>query len=485
MTLKYTPVEDIPNIRATLGASFKSGKSRSLDFRKTQLLQLCYGIQDNKEALQKALASDLGRPIMEANFLEIGASISESLRAYKDLDKWAKPDSAPFTINFGAMAGKVRKEPKGVVMIIVPFNYPIWLTMSPLAGAIAAGNAVVLKPSELAPACAQVIEEIFTKYLDPAFFRVVQGEIPETTALLDLAWDHVMYTGNGHVGRIVATACAKHLTPVTLELGGKSPVVIDPQMDMMLAARRVMWGKTVNAGQTCVAPDYILIPKEGQAKFVEALEKVYKEFYPDGALKSDSFSRIISPRHFQRLSRLLADTKGKVVVGGDTEEEKKYIGPTVVQDVNGDDSLMSEELFGPILPIVPVENIQEAVNFINARDHPLALYVFSHNPKIKSQVIDNTQSGGVAVNDTILHLAVPGLPFGGVGGSGYGYHTGKAGFDTFTHTRSTIDNPGWVDKILGIRYPPYTSKKLARADMANFPSLPARPSGAPKAKRST
>lgn len=438
------------------------------------MLQLCHGIKDNKNLLQKALASDLGRPEMEANFLEIGASISEALGAYKSVNAWAKPEKAPFSINFGAMKGRIRKEPKGVILIIIPFNYPIWLTMVPLAGAIAAGNAVVVKPSELAPACAQAIEEIFTKYLDPAFFRVVHGEIPETTALLDLPWDHVMYTGNGNVGKIVATACAKHLTPVTLELGGKSPVVIDSKMDMKLAARRLLWGKTVNAGQTCVAPDYILIPKEAQSLLVEELRTVYKEFYPSGAKESDSFSRIISSRHFQRLSRLLAETKGNVVFGGDTDEDSKYIGPTVVENVTGDDSLMSEELFGPILPIVPVDSIQQAIDFINARDHPLALYVFSNDAKVKQQVLDNTQSGGAAVNETVIHLGVPGLPFGGIGNSGSGYHTGKAGFDTFTHLRSTIDNPGWVDKILGFRYPPYTSKNLSRANMALFPSLPAR-----------
>ncbi|KAF8609342.1 NAD-dependent aldehyde dehydrogenase [Ceratobasidium sp. AG-I] len=456
--LVYTPIDEINQIHARLNASFRSGKTKPIATRKEQLLQIAYMVKDNTDALLDALTADLGRPKLESSFLEIGSLVKETLEMYKSVEKWAKPEKAPFSLNFAAMKPVVRKEPKGVVLIISPFNYPIWLSLSPIIGAVAAGCAVVLKPSELTPASSTLLASLIAKYLDPEIVTVVNGAIPETTRLLDLPWAHIMYTGGGNVGRIVATAAAKHLTPVTLELGGKSPVVVDPNTDMKVAARRILWGKAANAGQTCVAPDYIIVPEEGQDALVKELTAAYNQFYPNGAKESDSFGRIISHGHYDRLKAMIDGTQGTVVIGGagDADRDSKFIAPTIVKDVKPDDTLMRSEIFGPLLPIVPVKDVDAAIDFINSNDHPLALYVFSSDKKFKAKVFDNTQSGAAVANELIIHIAVDGLPFGGVGPSGYGAHTSKFSFDTFTHLRGSLDSPGWVDLILGARFPPYT-----------------------------
>jgi aldehyde dehydrogenase (NAD+)/aldehyde dehydrogenase (NAD(P)+) len=477
--LVYTPLEDIPTILSELRQGFLSGKLRPIAYRKYQILQLAYLLQDNSQRFQDALAADLGRPPLEAHTLDIAPSLSEIKNYYANVEKWSKPDRPPLSFNYTAMRPLVRKEGKGVVLIICPFNYPLFLSLGPIAAALAAGNAVVLKPSELTPAVSSLFSELFPKYLDPQLVRVVNGAIPETSKLLELQWDHILFTGSGAVGKIVASAAAKHLTPVTLELGGKSPVIIDPNCDLKTAARRILWGKFANAGQTCVAPDYILVPKGFQDTLVESLKETHARFYPEG--DEGHFSRLVSPRAFSRVNKLLKDSKGTIVFGGETKEETKYIAPTVLKDVQPDDSLMSEELFGPVLPILTVENVDEAISFINAHDHPLAIYVFSQDPAFKAKVFNNTQSGAAVANETLFHCAVDGLPIGGIGPSGYGAHTGKYGFDTFTHFRATMDSPSWLDKLLSGRYPPYTAKK--QKDMLRFltPSLPTRPSGPPGA----
>jgi aldehyde dehydrogenase (NAD+)/aldehyde dehydrogenase (NAD(P)+) len=477
--LTYTPIEEIEKIRNDLKASVQSGKLRSIAYRKTQLLQLAYLVHDNVQRFQEALASDLGRPKIESNFLEINITISECKHAYENVSKWAKPESPPFSVNFFAVRPVIRKEAKGTVLIISPFNFPLFLSLGPVAGAIAAGNTVVLKPSEISPAVSALMTELVPQYLDNDVFRIVNGAVPETTKLLELQWDHILYTGGNAIAKIVSAAAAKHLTPVSLELGGKSPVVVDPGCDLKTAARRILWGKTINAGQTCVAPDYVLVPKEFQDKFIEALKETHDSFYPEGPAKSDSFSRLVSPRHFARVKGLLDNTNGTVVIGGETDSDSKYIAPTVVKDVKSDDSLMSEELFGPILPIVPVDDVDEAIKFINARDHPLALYVFSTDAAFKNKVFDNTQSGAAVANECVLHTGTDGLPFGGTGQSGSGYHTGKFSFDMFTHLRGSIDSPSWMDVVLGSRFPPYNESKEKALNKITFPSLPSRPSKRP------
>jgi len=307
---------------------------------------------------------------------------------------------------------------------------------------------------------------------------VVNGAVSETTKLLDLPWDHILYTGSARVGKIVASAAAKTLTPVSLELGGKSPVFIDPASDMQLAAKRILWGKFTNGGQTCVAPDYVLVPKASQDAFVEALKTAYAAFYPES---NQNITKIVNQQSFKRVNGLLQATKGTVVCGGDSNESQKFVAPTIVRDVKTDDSLMSEEIFGPILPIVPVEDLDAAIAYVNAHDHPLALYVFSQDEAYKTKVFGSTQSGSAVANETILIPGITGLPFGGIGPSGSGYHTGKYGFLMFTHLRATIDSPGWIDKLLSFRFPPYTDKSLQTLQARMTTKLPARPSGPPNA----
>ncbi|KAH9060605.1 NAD-aldehyde dehydrogenase [Lactarius vividus] len=470
-----TPVDDIPV------NGFKTGRTRSIQFRKQQLLALAYLIKDNIPLIQQALASDLRRSDNETLFLEIGSTLGEVVNAYHKVAKWSKPERAAWSLNWFATKPTIRKEPKGVVLIISPFNYPVWLLLRPLAGAIAAGNACVLKPSELSPAFSALVAKLVPKYLDPELYAVINGAVPETTKA-ELQWDH----RGSRVASIVLTAAAKTLSPVTTELGGKSPTVVDPSCDLKLTARRLIWGKVANAGQTCTAPDYALVPKGFVDQFVQACKDVLKDFYPEGAESSDSFCRIISASHFSRIKGLLDRTKGQIVFGGSTNEEKKFIEPTLVTGVNGDDS----EIFGPVLPIIEVNDVDEAIEFINARDHPLALYVFSSNSAFKSKgdpcdtltsddrlssvVIENTQSGTVVMNDTVIQAAAEGLPFGGIGPSGSGYTSWKFAFDMFTHFRSTLDNPGIMDYIMKFRYPPYDENKRKLSTVFMFPSLPAR-----------
>jgi aldehyde dehydrogenase (NAD+) len=477
--LQYTPLEEIDAIYAAVREGHKSGKLRSIEYRKYQLLQLGYLIKDNAKRFEEALKVDLGRPTFESNFLEIHPTISDIKNAYNNVEKWAKPEKAPFSLNFVAMRPVVFKEAKGAVLIISPFNYPLWLSLPLIAGAIAAGNTVVLKPSESSKANSALLAELIPKYMDPDLVRIVNGSISETTRLLEVQWDHIFFTGSGRVGKIVASAAAKFLTPITLELGGKSPVIVDSNCDLDTAARRILWGKIINAGQTCVAPDYILVPKSFQGKLVDALVAQYKKFYPDNKIKDDQYSTIITPEAFKRIKSLLDASKGTIVIGGEVDENRKYIAPTIVKDVAADDSLLSEEIFGPLLPIVPVEDVDEAIAFVNARHHPLALYVFSQDRELKQKIYRSTQSGAVVANETMLHIAADGLPFGGVGGSGYGAHTGKYTFDTFTHLRSSLDSPSWVDKIIGLRFPPYTTKKLKNIEFLMPTSLPPRPTGPP------
>ncbi|KAI0064314.1 NAD-aldehyde dehydrogenase [Artomyces pyxidatus] len=480
-----TPIDEIPVIRENLRRAFRTGRSKSIAYRKQQLLALAYMIKDNAARLHEALDLDLHRAPSETNFIEIFPSLAEAKEAYDSVGKWSKPERVHWSFNWFAMNPTIRKEAKGVVLIISPFNYPITLSLGPLSGAIAAGNACVLKPSELTPAYSALLAELVPQYLDPEMYTVINGAIPETTEMLKLQWDHILYTGGARVASIILGAAAKTLTPVTTEachppsswfllhLGGKSPVFIDPKCDLKMTAKRLMWGKVTNAGQTCIAPDYVLVPRSFVDTFVTACIEALKEFFPDGAEKSDSYARVISPGHFKRIKALLDGTRGAVAYGGSTNEDTKFIEPTLVVGVKNDDSLMSEEIFGPVLPILVVEDVNEALEIVNSRDHPLALYVFSRDAAYKAKVFDNTQSGACVANDCIVHYATEGLPFGGIGPSGSGMQGGKFSFDTFTHFRGTLDNPKWVDIILGGRYAPFTPKKQASIE-GMFPSFPRR-----------
>ncbi|KAI0692887.1 NAD-dependent aldehyde dehydrogenase [Cytidiella melzeri] len=440
----YTPLDDIPAIFSDLRTTFKTGKTKPIAYRKQQLSQLAWMLRDHQDRWADGLKADLGRPHLEADFLEINPSIAEAKDAYLNVDQWAKTEKARWTLNWSVMKPEIRKEPKGVVLIITPFNFPVHLTITHVSAAIAAGNCVVIKPSELCPAICELYAELVPRYLDPETCRVVNGDVPVVSKLLEYPWDHIVYVGSGRVAKIVCAAAAKHLTPVTTELGGKSPVFIDPSCDMELAAKRILWGKLANCGQVCVAPDYVLVPRDAQDHFVAEIKKAYDTFFPDGnPAKSDSFSRMVTEAHANRVKKYVDDSKGTIVFGGDANVQEKYIAPTVLKDVTLDDATMQEEIFGPVLPIIPVKDVDEAISIVNEREHALCLYVFTKDPKFKAKVFDNTQSGGAIANEVIIHVGATGLPFGGIGPSGSGYLSGKYGFDVFTHQRCTLDNPRW------------------------------------------
>ncbi|KAH9902373.1 aldehyde dehydrogenase [Cubamyces lactineus] len=482
-TLTYTPVEDILKIHATARQAFESGKTKSLEFRKEQIAQLAYLIKDNADKLRAALKADLGRPYPETDLLDFGPAFGQIKHAYDNVEKWNKPQSMEFSLNWFPMRPKKIPQPKGVALIIAPFNLPVFLLFGPLTSAIAAGNAAVLKPSEQTPVTSQLLAELLPQYLDPELYHFVNGGVPETTRLLELQWDHILYTGNGRVARIVAAAAAKHLTPLTLELGGKNPVVVDPKMDVKLAAKRILWGRFSNSGQICVCPEYVLVPAHFQDTLVEAMKEAYQSFFPEGPENSDSFARIVSEAHATRIKRLLDNTKGTVVLGGQTDVAKRYIAPTVVRDVTGEDPLMSEEIFGPVLAVIPVKDVDEAISFIRARDHPLAVYVFSHDKKFQQKVFENTKSGAAVVNETVINAGVPALPVGGIGPSGTGYYSGKHAFEQFSHYRTSLNNPSWVDTLIfGFRYPPFkpSYQKYTAALFGNLPPRPGKKSSAAK-----
>jgi aldehyde dehydrogenase (NAD+) len=353
---------------------------------------------------------------------------------------------------------RVVREPLGVVLVIAPWNYPIQLLLEPMIAAIAAGNAVVGKPSEITAACSEVLGRLIPQYLDPDAIAVVEGGVEETTELLEQRFDHILYTGNGRVGRIVAGAAAKHLTPVTLELGGKSPVIVHSDADVPMAAKRIAFGKWINAGQTCIAPDYVLVHRDVERALVEGIRNVANQFFTDDPKTSPDYARIVNDSHFQRLAGLL-DQGGftEVVVGGEVDPDDRYIAPTVLRGVDPSAPVMQEEIFGPILPVIAVDSLDEAIRFVNERDKPLSLYVFSRSKEAQKRVLERTSSGGACINATVLHFAVPGLPFGGVGESGYGAYHGREGFETFSNRKPILSKPAKLDPP--VAYPPWTGLK--------------------------
>ena len=449
----------IPEIVEDLRASQRRGVLRDLEARRTQLRQLQRMLTEQEEPILLAMATDLGKPPMEAYAAEIGLVLGEIKAAIKNIDAWCAPERVKVQLAFKPGSAEIVAEPLGVVLIIAPWNYPLQLLLAPLVPALAAGNTVVLKPSEVAPATAALMAELIPNYLDTSVVRVVTGGVDETTELLHEQFDHIFYTGNGTVGRIVMAAAAKHLTPVTLELGGKSPTIVAADADIEVAARRIAWAKFLNAGQTCVAPDYVLVDATVEDAFMGAMLRAVHDFYGDDPLVSPDYGRIVNERHWDRLTGLL-DAGGfdSTICGGHGKREARYFPPTVLAGVKPDSGLMQQEIFGPILPVITVDDVDEAVRFVNDRDKPLALYVFSSSDATIDRVIANTSAGGVCINHAVLQVGVGELPFGGVGPSGMGSYHGKAGFDTFTHRKSVLRKPVRPDPP--IMYPPYKSWKV-------------------------
>ncbi|KAJ7595089.1 aldehyde dehydrogenase [Mycena floridula] len=481
--MSYTPIDKIPAIHAAVHETFRSRLTYPLSWRQNQLYALVRMMKENHETFVKAVFEDLGRPALDTYAGEIGPLIDRALQSAEKLPVWAQTEDKTDEVPEAQKSWNVKvfREPKGVVFVIAPWNYPVILSLQPLLGAIASGCCCVIKPSEVAPAYAAVLQQLLPKYLDTRAFQVIYGAVPETTKALELKWDHIFYTGNGMIGRIVAAAAAKHLTPITLELGGKSPVIVDPEYpDLDLAARRIFWGKASNSGQICVTPDYVLLPNQSMLEpFIKSLMKAYNEFHPgdDGvpsAMTSASYAKMVSPAHFTRVATLLKSTKGRIIAGGKTDQAKLKIEPTIVVFDKGsnweDDALMTGENFGPILPVIVVPGgndketgtqvFERTTDYVRNRDHPLVLYAFTERQEIKDFIRERTMSGSIVFNDTFIQLSVNELPFGGVGESGYGRQILRYSFDAFSYMRSSIDVPRAAEPFLAIRYPPYTEASL-------------------------
>ncbi|MFI0541563.1 aldehyde dehydrogenase family protein [Streptomyces sp. WSLK1-3] len=438
--MNHPAPEQPADVVARLRATFRSGRTKPVEWRTTQLRRLRDLLTENGADLAAALHADLGKSSTEAFRTEIDFTIREIDHTLDHLTDWLRPESAPVPAHLGADASAwTQYDPLGVVLVIAPWNYPAQLLLAPVVGALAAGNAVVAKPSELAPATSAAVARLLPAYLDTDAVAVVEGGIPETTALLAERFDHIFYTGNGTVGRVVLRAAAEHLTPVTLELGGKSPAFVDRDADLTVVADRLARGKFLNAGQTCVAPDYVLTDPETAAALEPLLKNAVDTLYGSDPADSGEYGRIINERHFDRLTALL--DSGRTVVGGTSDRPSKYIAPTVLADVDPKAPVMQEEIFGPILPIVTVPGLDAAIDFINDRDKPLALYVFTDSDTTRRRIADETSSGGLGYGLPLAHLTVSDLPFGGVGESGMGNYHGRYSIETFSHRKAILEKP--------------------------------------------
>lgn len=439
-----------------LRTTFDSGKTRSELWRRGQLRRLQAMIEDNEAAFQDALHADLGKSGFEARMTETGTVLTEIGHTLSHLKKWMRPKRVSTPLSNQPGRSHIVSEPLGLVLIIAPWNYPVNLILTPLIGAIAAGNCAILKPSEISAHTSALLGRLIPDYMDPEAIHVVEGGAETSTELLEQRFDHIFFTGSEAIGRIVMTAAAKHLTPVTLELGGKSPCIIHEDSDLEIAAKRVAWGKFLNAGQTCIAPDYILVQETIRDEFIARLKASIREFFGDDPSTSPDYPRLVNARHFDRVAGLISG--GEIAIGGETDRASKYIAPTVLTGVAPDAAVMQEEIFGPVLPVMTYSTIDEAIKFINSRPKPLALYLFSKSSQIHDDVIARTSSGGACINDVVMHLAVPELPFGGVGASGMGAYHGQTSFDTFSHHRAVLTKSVHLD--VPLRYPPYSDRKL-------------------------
>ncbi|PYY01866.1 MAG: aldehyde dehydrogenase family protein [Acidobacteria bacterium] len=444
-----------PDMIAQVRASFSARVTRPLAWRREQLKRLEGLIEENTSELNDALRQDLGKCGSESWVTDLGLVRSAARSARKKLTRWSAPERVSNPVGLMPAKSFVMREPLGVILIIAPWNYPVQLTLMPLVAALAAGNCVVIKPSEISAHTSKVLARLIPLYLDSKCVTIMEGGAAETNALLRERFDHIFYTGNATIGRIVMEAASRHLTPVTLELGGKSSCIIDESAEIRTAANRTAFGKFLNAGQTCIAPDYVLVHESREQALLDALAATIRKFFGPDPKSSTDYGRIVNERHFDRLQKLMEG--GQVVVGGESDRDSRYIAPTVLCNVNPDSPVMREEIFGPILPVISVPDISAAVKFVNARPKSLALYLFCRSRQVENFVLHNTSSGGVCVNTTLLHHKNDELPFGGVGESGMGSYHGRFGFETFSHKRGVVRKS--IRPEIPVAYPPYTKLK--------------------------
>jgi len=434
---------------------FKSQATKPISFRIQQLKKLKRLLQDHEELLFKAIYSDFKKSKFETFVSELGLIYDEIDTAIENLPRWATKQTVPTNwVNFPSKSF-ILPEPYGVTLIIGAWNYPYLLSLNPLVNAVAAGNTVILKPSELPAATSQVLFDLISENFDASFLAVVQGGVEETTELLAQHFDKIFFTGSTRVGNIVYQAAAKNLTPVTLELGGKSPAFITPSCNLKRAVQRLVWAKFLNSGQTCIAPDYILVHKSIEDSFLAACKKeIEKSRY---ALENDNYVQIINESNFERLQHMI--NPDKIFFGGKSDAKNRFIEPTILKDITLEDACMKEEIFGPILPVITYESLEDAISLANHMPNPLSCYVFSNNRKEQKVVLDTFPFGGGSINEAVMHISNPNLPFGGRGASGIGNYHAEAGFKAFSHFKSILHKPNWLE--LPIKYPPYTSGKLS------------------------
>ena len=435
---------------------FHAGSTKSREFRISQLKKLYNSIVKNEEKIKNALHLDLNKSEFEAYSTEIGFTLKEISEAIKNLEKWMKPIKVKTPITHVGTKGRIYREPYGVTLIISPWNYPFQLTMTPLVGAIIGGNTAIIKPSELTPNTSNIIDQMIRELFNEEYVAVVQGGVETSTELLKQKFDFIFFTGSVQVGKIVMEAASKHLTPLVLELGGKSPTIVHHDANLSITAKRIIWGKFTNAGQTCIAPDYIYVHEKVKNQLIQAMKQEIIQFYGNQPLENEEYTKIVSERHFNRLVNFLED--GKVEHGGQSDTASHKIEPTILSDVSWESSVMDEEIFGPILPILTYQELDDVITEINLHPKPLALYVFTENKSISDQIIERVPFGGGCVNDTLYHMATPYLPFGGVGESGSGSYHGEYSFKAFTHDKSVLLQTTKID--LKIRY--HTTKNALR-----------------------
>ncbi len=447
--------EEIIRIIAEQRQFFNSGATRDYSVRYETLSKFKEAIKNYEKEIHAALNTDLAKPEFEAYFTETGFCLYELTETLKHLRKWMKPQKVRTGLLVQPATSTIYYSPRGVNLIIAPYNFPINLTFSPLIAAIAAGNTAVIKTSELAPACSAVMQKLIGSTFDPQYIACIPGEVPETTILLEQKFDHIFFTGSARVGSIVMSAAAKTLTPVTLELGGKSPCIVHHDAKLDVAVNRIVAGKFLNAGQTCAAPDYLMVHRTIKEEFLGKLKVRIIEAYGEDASKSSDFSRMINARHFERVTALIIPEK--VVVGGKTEASSRFISPTVMRDITLDDTVMTEEIFGPLLPVLDFTDFDEIYDTVaKLPQHPLAAYIFSRSTRVQNELIERLQFGGGCINQCVLHLANPHLPFGGLGESGMGAYHGFNGFEQFSHKKGVMKSATWLD--LPLVYAPYKDK---------------------------